>query len=636
MLLERMTRECYEIVRDRRDVLGIPELQDEVRKTITRYLAELVSRIAPPAGKHISASTRIFLATNFRGLRGQLRTVAPQSSGPTPLAWRDFIWDYGTLGEHGTLVSREDANFFMPVAFWAHGIYERPFAHIKQRKLSLGGFSRWIHECGMLATPDKTPLYGLHFCIDDKVRKTKFKSDAGLIAFRFPTDIPALAINEEFNKGIYRLHVQSSRQSPGRRVPSLPIICADDLLPVPRGQHDSVAQSVFSTFFYSNFNDPKINVSWDACVQNPDLYHELFDKHQQCLEDCEEEDGDILTFRHYYAFLLNPGLGFRSEPNQLSTAEAALGTVNFYTNIPIPVSVIAAIRVHLESICHLIRDIEEWQEGQKEGSTRELRRWTRTLGHEWTKILAPLATCLDPEHMQKVPPEVAGMIQGYCRESIIYCDIWTGNGKNRNAIVCDSWTSKDSLTRSFLRICEVGWHAHIIREKATGFHTAGLLSLNNTSRLYARKPYEVTLDLDPATMSIYIEELEVWSSWFSLLLLALVHNGFKYSSTTGEVPDSPVKCSASFEVDCGNPVFTIAISNVPTWKTEDARDRLRIAFRDHLESTFGVVEMCSTEMFGILKRSYRWQDVWHLAVADHEVSIMGRLAFPAVLNKGAA
>ena len=480
VILEKMTRDCFVIVRETwRSDHSIVQIQELVGDKITACLAQLVGRLANE-NTNIKHPTRVFVATNFRGLRGGLRTPSVERTAlittdeTLSVDYSEFMTAYGRLGEHGRIVSPDArgnaaSHLFMPVAFWNDAMYEQPLRWSQNHSelISLGGFSKWTADYGMMfvsADDNKLPLYGFHFSRADQ--KVPFKCDiaSGLVHIKFAKNTKPQAVNKTFNQAMRMLHDKHGVLfSKGRlskplvdwlETPLLQVSGQNDdsmrnakgFHPLPvitpadqREKFQELAEWVFSTFFYSNFADP---------AEEGGLWKKEFTEFIQTLRRQKEEraaqaaedlltryclnsesagETNILTFEHYYAFLLNPGLSFNADLGK--EKDAALGTVNFYSNVEIPLHIVASIRQHLESVCHLIRDIEEWEEGKM----AMLRDVSITMGHEINKVYNGAAVALDraletTELTALAPREIFAF--NVARGAMCYGMLWAHSSSN--------------------------------------------------------------------------------------------------------------------------------------------------------------------------------------------------------------
>lgn len=420
--LEQLTRKCFVIARTYWQS-STPADYYQSEREISDAIAECVSEII--RGIDPKGVGRVFVAPNYRGIRGDLRgkkAARSESSKDASAAQSeerafDFYTDwYGSLAENGRTLTRKDKRYFMPVGFWAYKIYERQL-RFSGRGVTLKGFSGWTAEHGFLERVTKTtrqPIFALHFSFARaNSRKPPPKFEHGILHCEFPPKTSALNVTEEFRK---QLFVEDNVFSKGSDAPKrlgagkgkigFPIVeSAIDNNYTITDQERRIAEAIFSVFFYSNFRALPIGApkDWKTLLdaarvsetdpddlkrletREPHSFAELggmlFAKYKNQLSAATKKR--ILTFKHYYAFLLNPGLDFRGIS---ASGNAALGTLNFYTDLELPAPLIGVIRKHIEAIYHFLRDLEEWEEGKGRGKEESVA----DLSHELKKMFLAL------------------------------------------------------------------------------------------------------------------------------------------------------------------------------------------------------------------------------------------------------
>lgn len=474
--LEELTRECHRKTTTYWHHLDRgPDKLSELEDEIAGLIATCVSAII--CDEHEEASTndtRIFVAPNFRGIRGDLQklssSIAPSDSGGTPenLKYWEYTERYGRLAENGRLLTcgDEKTGFFMPVAFWAYKLYERKLEFrigAENHAVKLSGFSGWTARHGFIQhdqlqdsgeqdkEPHCQPVFGFHITKNGRIITQNSENqqtpgapqfEAGMLQFDLQNDrdgreVQPYKVTDTFNDSLFDgtnafrkgNQVVSLLKSSGDYSPSMPMVEGAD-----SGFEKAVAKILFSYFFFSNFNElpgagtSKDHLAWavgllkDAIIDAPSAEGEHWKTHlEEIVGVAGEQPGlvdstdrppslealalrflarydkqysaagstdRVLTFTHYYAFLLNPVIDFLGDAN--SSGNSALGTLNVYTNLPLPPALIGIIRKTLESIYQLQRDIQQWEEatieGELEGTEQVLSAWSHELSGELSSI----------------------------------------------------------------------------------------------------------------------------------------------------------------------------------------------------------------------------------------------------------
>jgi hypothetical protein len=457
LLLERLTRDCFETVRDywqkpkTNPDIEYRIMENAVRDAIAKSLSEiLVSVLSDGSG-------RVFFAPRYRGA-GVLKEEPEVRSQPVDIhklePFHRYTDNFGCLAERGELAR---ISYLMPAAFWNYHIYEIPLifqdaATLRTKKVRLSGFSGWTAEHGFLEYSSdltKAPVCGFHFTFDGKqiaaLSSAQFRG--GFLDITFPRDTHCFDVTAAFRNVIYdgRLAFCSGGTSQpkfltrnsdnGAFDPPFPIISGSGT-PL-QGLDSRVAEAIFSALFYSNFRElpSKQSADWNSILTSlglssivtdgpvrsfADIGAVLFDLYQRSVIKAAEDNAHIVTFPHYYAFLLNRSLEFKSSRHLQA---AAIGTLNLHTDIALPPPLPSLIRKNLESIYHFLRVLEDWEDATREGQETSLDLMNNAMGHEVVKVYSTAKDLLTAQRRHAVSPD-CDFIYDIIEMTLEYGKLW--------------------------------------------------------------------------------------------------------------------------------------------------------------------------------------------------------------------
>ncbi len=396
--LEKLTRDCHKLAEEYwkkgdRESKTFRSLEDKTAEKIAVCIAEIL----------YEESGRVFVAPRYR----PRAKISDENLKPAYTDFEKFAEDFGQLAEGGLAGANPvPPTQFMPVAFWNYHIYEKPIVilgpdgNINEVKIS--GFAGWTkdHFLGQSPNYSENPIFGFHFSLTD-ISESK---PSGLLHFKIPQSLTPSEITEYFlsecNKKV------KFYGGPEKEI-DFPVITGVKNLPEPNAE--SIVKTIFSTLFYSNFKRSDLNnyvlaggkeLNIELCnpenplSSTPKAYKSIMDAATYLYNEYyaythQAGDTDPLAFHHYYAFMLNPSINFGNNDG------AAIGTVNVYTDIQIPTLHTALIRKHIESIYHLLREIEDWEEATIKGAYSAFVHIDDALGHEVTKVYSTAYSLLD-------------------------------------------------------------------------------------------------------------------------------------------------------------------------------------------------------------------------------------------------
>ncbi|MCX7176042.1 MAG: hypothetical protein NT159_19385 [Proteobacteria bacterium] len=435
--LERLTRDCFAIVRaywvdGKRNSDAYQNMEHRTSDAIAECLSEVMMMVCPESDGHV------FVAPRYRGTgvfkdepgTGQVRD-SRANGGETEgependkslrkKECQNITWRFGSFARNSQLVPKDQLPF-MPVAYWDSCIYEKKIVLAsailaEPVEIQISGFSGWSAVQGFLGHTgdyENKPIFGFHFALTDQPKANAHVQN-GLLQFGFPRDTSPFGFNKAFlgalsNQDCYFYNPEIDKTVPRMRNKAdsdnceFPVIKGLEKLPeADRALAREIAEAIFSTLFFSNFNllefPKQHSIGWDGLEigigggdngpphSSMNAAAAYFFSRYRTLADSAGK-GSLLTFHNYYAFLLNPSLNFRDSG---SKEASAIGTVNLYTDDVIPPILTGLIRKHLESIYHFLRELEEWEdatrEGKKVGAEVAYVAVDDVLGHEVGKV----------------------------------------------------------------------------------------------------------------------------------------------------------------------------------------------------------------------------------------------------------
>ncbi len=478
--LESLTRDCFEIAREywlnpKKDADSYRNMEEQINVKIAERLSSVLNETYPDNPDYLDS---VFVAPRYRGVGLLKPTPGAQIDDKKDPDFWYFAERFGKMANGG---KHDKSRYFMPVAFWNYYIYEKPITFLDrmgiEKEVTLSGFSGWTAEHGFLVHKSKDvpkPIHGFHFTFDPDPNPEIPPADFvhGILNIRFPARTNCFDVTAEFMKALDTGENFFSRGGVASQQP-FPVI-----KPQVTVEERTILQAIFSTFFFSNFralpvrNDPE----WKRILDLKKIPGESPAKTIRSLTDFAADrfcryrtyaqylrDEKILTFDHYYAFLLNPSLEFRNKGGK-DMHDAAIGTVNLYSKFPIDPILLGLVRKHLESIYHFLRELEDWEDAEKEGADTAFSQMSEAMGHEVSKVYA---TTYGIIIARRKPPEKStaafvrrltemtlqyGMLWGSSSASVIPADgyLWDKRGK---LIACDSLVK--CLLRESWRLCLV-------------------------------------------------------------------------------------------------------------------------------------------------------------------------------------
>ncbi len=417
--LEKLTRQCFELARgywvaSTRTRENYRKMEDVSAEKIALCLSEILGMV------YEGKPDNVFFAPRYRGT-GKFKIEPGRQKAELLGDYKELTWKYGRYVRGGRLIERTNMPF-MPVSFWNQQIYERPLEFFdktgNKRLVTISGFSGWTAEHGFLGHSDNhedSPIFGFHFQFTGN-RSSRAEFGNGILRFCLPKTTPPFELTKAFREAFYKSNYFYRGEGRDKHEPSneidhpFPVITGISDLPSLCGVEKRIAEAVFSTLFYSNFKALAFDKSNVADLVDL-LGRELVDNVCCALDETEaaktpyrsfaelvanlfreyysfekkatkEGENGLLTFKHYYAFLLNPSLDFGKPGGK----DSAIGTVNIYTEKPIPTMIAAFIRKHLESIFHFNRQIEDWEESNVKGAESAFSLMNAAMGHEIGKV----------------------------------------------------------------------------------------------------------------------------------------------------------------------------------------------------------------------------------------------------------
>ncbi|MBK5275589.1 MAG: hypothetical protein JJE30_11125 [Desulfuromonadales bacterium] len=447
--LERLTRDCFELakaywVNGNRDASKYRKMENETAEKIAQCIAEVI---------YEDREGRVFVAPRYRGTGtfkekpGEGTHYNESSEDSKRMKINKFASDFGRLAvKNSAGVIIVPPNQFMPVAFWNYHLYEKPIeiqiAAGVTIPLEFSGFSGWTAQHGFLGHGvEKTasPIFGFHFKLTDSSAPIA-EFQHGLLHFCLPRNTPRSKVTEAFKDAFYNdsnYFYRGAQQdvSKEEKHPFPVIYGTNDLPESDRKTAERVGEAIFSTLFYSNFKRHGL-ADWSDLLKLgieindsdgekhddlPKLVHRSLTEaaeylFSEYLKFAPKEEESNLAFDHYYAFLLNPSLNFSKNEKM---KDSAIGTVNVYTDEPIPPLLAALIRKHIESIYHFLREIEDWEEATIEGADSAFVRMNEAMGHEVSKVYDTAYTLLSTN-------QIAGntIINDIVRMTLQYGLLW--------------------------------------------------------------------------------------------------------------------------------------------------------------------------------------------------------------------
>ena len=634
-MLEQLNRDCFVLVREKWNVSDYSGLHDLVVKKIAECLSLLISKWRTDWNRDGCKckwpdnenqpdpefpSMRVFVALNYRGIHGGRHRSSNQYFRPEE--YSKYTNYYGCLAEADKKMGLNDGPFFMPVAFMSFVLYEI-LPHQRgdvSGRLNISGFSRWMNKYGLLFCKDgpgeDKQIHGFHFSIgsgnpdipNGRLLHCPF-SDASWNSTNL-TD----RFNDAFKEYCHFSRGRTKEQNGIEFDWAKEKIDGSHLFPLvnvggsdPSAPYREVAEALFLSFFRSNFR-----AATDACkndirkaadkLDREDIIRlqveEVIKTYDAHVKRMQEEKGTALFFRHFYAFLLNPGLAFRDDVVDPKDKEASLGSLNFYSNVSIPEPLFVMIHKHLEVVVRLLRDVEEWKEGKNEGKVSESDRWNKLLGHEFTRAYASLAKILQNKgFIEALSAEARSLLDDYCGISLQIADI-ISTSRSGTVITEDDFKDDRSLRDAFEKCCAIICKFNLIKLNAPNLEHSICLpdSINDLREGYdnANSLIEVSFPECEAAASLRSVTSHVKiivAKWLSPIALAVVGNALKHGAK-----DRRISVIITTVVENRLPYLLLEIQNFSNKPIAEEKE----------DGTFWVLKTYGQSLYEDLKLSWRF------------------------------